>query len=85
MTDTAISNDDTGSYNFPGLWARLRNKATRERVYDVAATLNQQLQDSGTIGNIYNKCCLDEREEPFYSPVIQERTWTSPTWHQPGG
>ena len=32
------------------------------------------------IGDVYGKCCLDEKQEPFYSPVIQERAWTSAIW-----
>lgn len=38
---------------------------------------------SGTFGDVYGKCCLSEEEEPFYSPVIQERAWTSPIWYTP--
>jgi hypothetical protein len=38
---------------------------------------------SGTFGDVYGKCCLSEEEEPFYSPVIQERAWTSPIWFTP--
>jgi len=38
--------------------------------------------DAGAIGDVYGKCCLDEASQPFYSPVIQERAWTSPIWYQ---
>ncbi|MEH6571217.1 MAG: DUF3604 domain-containing protein [Halioglobus sp.] len=38
---------------------------------------------SGTFGDVYGKCCLTEEEEPFFSPVIQERAWTSPIWYTP--
>ena len=38
---------------------------------------------SGTFGDVYGKCCLTEAEEPFFSPVIQERAWTSPIWYTP--
>ncbi|MDG2332949.1 MAG: DUF3604 domain-containing protein [Myxococcota bacterium] len=41
-------------------------------------------QDTGAIGDVYGRCCLDEAEEPFYSPVIQERAWSSPIWYRPG-
>ena len=38
---------------------------------------------SGTFGDVYGRCCLSEQNEPFYSPVIQERAWTSPVWYTP--
>ena len=38
---------------------------------------------SGTFGDVYGKCCLSAEEEPFFSPVIQERAWTSPIWYTP--
>lgn len=28
----------------------------------------------------YSACCKDPSEEAFYSPIIQERAWTSPIW-----
>jgi hypothetical protein len=37
----------------------------------------------GAQGDVYGRCCLDEAEQPFYSPVIQERAWTSPIWYHP--
>jgi hypothetical protein len=37
----------------------------------------------GAEGDVYGKCCIDPAAEPFYSPVIQERAWTSPIWYQP--
>ena len=42
-------------------------------------------QVSGTFGDIYGKCCLTADTEPFFSPVIQERAWTSPIWYSPSG
>jgi len=39
----------------------------------------------GAQGDVYGRCCLDEAEQPFYSPVIQERAWTSPIWYHPPG
>lgn len=36
-------------------------------------------------GDVYGKCCIDPNTEPFYSPVIQERAWTSPIWVKPTG
>ncbi len=52
---------------------------------DQAAAATAQLQDEGAIGDVYGKCCLDPSEQPFYSPVIQERAWTSPIWYQAAG
>ncbi|MEY3018853.1 MAG: hypothetical protein RL336_1988 [Pseudomonadota bacterium] len=46
-----------------------------------AAAANQVAVDTlGAEGNVYDKCCLDASNEAFYSPVIQERAWTSPIW-----
>ena len=43
-----------------------------------AATL--KAHEQGAEGDVYGKCCISEAEQPFYSPVIQERAWTSPIW-----
>lgn len=48
-----------------------------------AANKNAELLENGASGDIYGKCCLREEEESFYSPVIQERAWTSPIWYSP--
>ena len=48
-----------------------------------AAEQNARLDDEGVIGDVYSKCCLDPANEPFYSPVLQERAWTSPIWLNP--
>jgi len=37
----------------------------------------------GAVGDVYGSCCLDASKEPFYSPIIQERAWTSPIWINP--
>ena len=47
-----------------------------------AAQATAALQDEGAVGDVYGKCCLDPQQQPFYSPVIQERAWTSPIWYQ---
>ncbi|HSP97253.1 MAG TPA: DUF3604 domain-containing protein, partial [Candidatus Dormibacteraeota bacterium] len=30
-------------------------------------------------------CCLSEADDPFLSPLIQERAWTSPVWYRKEG
>jgi hypothetical protein len=48
-----------------------------------AEAATAEAQDSGAIGDVYGRCCLDEANEPFYSPTLQERAWTSPIWYRP--
>jgi hypothetical protein len=48
-----------------------------------AADQTALAQERGAQGDVYGKCCLAQEDEPFYSPVIQERAWTSPIWHEP--
>ena len=43
-----------------------------------AAAKNEQQE--GAIGDVWNNCCIDQQSEPFYSPLIQERAWSSPIW-----
>ena len=51
-----------------------------------AATLTANMQDkAGARGDVYGNCCKQQAAEPFYSPVIQERAWTSPIWYEPAG
>ncbi|NND82385.1 MAG: DUF3604 domain-containing protein [Gammaproteobacteria bacterium] len=45
-----------------------------------AENANQRAHERGAEGPVYDKCCLDPATEPFYTPVIQERAWTSPIW-----
>ena len=42
-----------------------------------------ELQEEGAIGDVFGRCCLDPAQEPFYSPTLQERAWTSPIWINP--
>jgi hypothetical protein len=42
-----------------------------------------ELQEQGAIGDVFGRCCLDPAQQPFYSPTLQERAWTSPIWINP--
>jgi hypothetical protein len=35
------------------------------------------------VNDVYENCCIDPRRQPFYSPTLQERAWTSPIWYRP--
>ncbi len=48
-----------------------------------AEAANEEALDAGARGEVWSNCCLAEAEEPFYSPVVQERAWSSPIWYQP--
>ncbi len=48
-----------------------------------AETATAAARVRGAQGNVYGKCCLDPEQEPFYSPVQQERAWTSAIWVEP--
>ena len=39
-------------------------------------------EEQGAVGEVYENCCRSADNEAFYSPVIQERAWTSPIWIQ---
>ncbi|MEP5566235.1 MAG: DUF3604 domain-containing protein [Halioglobus sp.] len=66
-------------------WSTLQCQAAgvnpfAENCADQAAQQTEKLQDEGAIGDVFGRCCLDAAKEPFYSPTIQERAWTSPIW-----
>jgi hypothetical protein len=48
-----------------------------------AAERTASAHERGAEGDVYGKCCLDPRDEPFYAPTLQERAWTSPIWYAP--
>lgn len=48
-----------------------------------AARQNEVMSNAGAIGEVYTRCCSNPDEQPFYSPTLQERAWTSPIWINP--
>lgn len=69
-------------------WSTLQCQAAgvnpfAEDCVERAAAATTKAQERGAQGEVYGKCCLREEEQPFYSPVLQERAWTSPIWFEP--
>lgn len=69
-------------------WSTLQCQAAgvnpfAENCIDLAASATAAAEERGAIGDVYGKCCIDPKKEPFYSPTIQERAWTSPIWYTP--
>jgi hypothetical protein len=48
-----------------------------------ASLATEAALERGGEGDVYGSCCIDPATESFYSPVIQERAWTSPIWYTP--
>ena len=44
---------------------------------------NTRALAAGATGPVYDNCCRAADTEAFYSPVIQERAWSSPIWIAP--
>jgi hypothetical protein len=40
---------------------------------------------AANVGAAFANCCLQPEDDAFFSPVIQERAWTSPIWYRPDG
>ena len=38
---------------------------------------------AAAVGRDFANCCLNESNDPFMEPTIQERAWTSPIWYRP--
>ncbi|MDJ0787086.1 MAG: DUF3604 domain-containing protein, partial [Myxococcota bacterium] len=36
---------------------------------------------AAAIGPELLNCCIQEADEPFFSPIVQERAWSSPIWY----
>jgi hypothetical protein len=34
-------------------------------------------------GDAFAPCCMRESDDAFFSPLVQERAWTSPIWYRP--
>lgn len=47
------------------------------------AATGQAEDKLGASGDVYGRCCIDPAQQSFYSPLIQERAWTSPIWYKP--
>ena len=54
-----------------------------------AAGVNPFANDCATqaaaLGAPWEFCCLGPENDAFFSPVVQERAWTSPIWYRPAG
>jgi Protein of unknown function (DUF3604) len=69
-------------------WSTLQCQAAgvnpfSEQCSEQAAQATLQAQDQGATGDVFSKCCTDPSTRPFYSPVLQERAWSSPIWVKP--
>jgi hypothetical protein len=69
-------------------WSTLQCQAVgvnpfSETCAEDAARATSAAHESGAAGDVYGKCCIDPDSEPFYTPTIQERAWTSPIWFTP--
>jgi hypothetical protein len=42
-------------------------------------------EQAAGLGAPWDFCCLGPSNDAFFSPVVQERAWTSPIWYRPAG
>jgi hypothetical protein len=42
-------------------------------------------EQAALLGAPWDFCCLGPGNDAFFSPVVQERAWTSPIWYRPAG
>jgi hypothetical protein len=47
-----------------------------------AEAATARAQGEGASGDVFGKCCTDPATEAFYSPIVQERAWSSPIWYK---
>jgi hypothetical protein len=48
-----------------------------------SAEASAKARERGGENEVFENCCIDPATEPFYTPTIQERAWTSPIWYTP--
>ena len=69
-------------------WTTLQCQAAGVNPFDdncpqqAQAATEHAIDNLGASGDVYGKCCIDPADDSFYSPVIQERAWTSPIWYK---
>jgi hypothetical protein len=71
-------------------WSTLQCQAAGVNPFSAACeeqaeSASEAARDGSAFGDVYGRCCLKEEQEPFYSPIIRERAWTSPVWYRPPG
>jgi hypothetical protein len=70
-------------------WSTLQCQAAgvnpfSEQCLEQAEAATANAHEQGASGDVFGRCCTDPDTQPFYSPVIQERAWSSPIWYKTG-